>query len=184
MTYHISNFHAVKSSVVSAFSLSRTVAPLRKFGKYVSLPREQTPPRSRHPPGSRHPPQHSMLGQGYVFTGMCDSVHGGSASVHAGIPPHPGADTPGADTPWKQTPPGSRHPLEADIPLEQTPPQEQTPPRADTPLEQTSPREQTPPPPKQSMLGDTVNAQAVRIILECNLVYFNYLKLDIVLKPT
>ena len=28
MTYHISNFHVVKSSVVSAFSLSRRVAPL------------------------------------------------------------------------------------------------------------------------------------------------------------
>ena len=28
MTYHISNFHVVKSSVVSAFSLSRKVAPL------------------------------------------------------------------------------------------------------------------------------------------------------------
>ena len=32
-----------------------------------------------------------------------------------------------------------------------------------------TPREQTPPP-AQSMLGDTVNAQAVRIRLECNLV--------------
>ena len=36
------------------------------------------------------------------------------------------------------------------------------------------PQEQTPPqsrhPPLQSMVGDTVNAQAVRILLECNLV--------------
>ena len=46
----------------------------------------------------------------------------------------------GADTPREQTPPGSRHP-----------------------------REQTPPP-AQSMLGDMVNARAVRILLECNLV--------------
>ena len=38
--------------------------------------------------------------------------------------------------------------------------------RADTPWEQTPPREQTPP----SMLGDTVNTRAVRILLECNLV--------------
>ena len=32
------------------------------------------------------------------------------------------------------------------------------------------------PPPAQSMLGGTVNARAVRILLECNLViyYFNY----------
>ena len=44
-------------------------------------------------------PQRSC-GQGYVFTRVCNSVHGGgSASVHAGIPP-PGADIP----------PGSRHP--------------------------------------------------------------------------
>ena len=49
---------------------------------------------------------------------------GGSASVHAGIPP------------GEQTPPQSRHP-----PQEQTPP---SPPRTDTP------REQTPPPRKQT----------------------------------
>ena len=45
------------------------------------------------------------LGQGNVFTGICDSVYRGvAASVHAGIP-SPGVDTPqsrhlpGADTP-------------------------------------------------------------------------------------
>ena len=33
-------------------------------------------------------PPATKLGQGYVFTGVCDSVHRGvSASVHAGIPP-------------------------------------------------------------------------------------------------
>ena len=89
-------------------------------------------------------PPATKLGQGYVFTGVCDSVNRGmSASVHAGIHP-PGADTPlplGADTPQ------SRH-----TPWEQTPPQEQTPPGSDTP----SPREQTPsrsdtsPPPEQT----------------------------------
>ena len=33
-------------------------------------------------------PPATKLGQGYIFTGVCDSVHGGggSASVHAGIP--------------------------------------------------------------------------------------------------
>ena len=51
--------------------------------------------------------------------------------------------------------PRSRHPPGADPP-------EQTPPAADT-----HPLEQTPP---WSMLGDTVNARAVRILLECNLV--------------
>ena len=33
-------------------------------------------------------PAATKLGQGNAFTGVCDSVHGGgSASVHAGIPP-------------------------------------------------------------------------------------------------
>ena len=42
----------------------------------------------------------------------------------------------------------------------------------DTPLlpEQTSPWADSRQPPLQSMLGDTVNARAVRILLECNLV--------------
>ena len=47
----------------------------------------------------------------YIFTGICDSVNrGGSASVHAGMPP------PGADPPRSRLPP----------PREQTPPPEQT----------------------------------------------------------
>ena len=57
-------------------------------------------------------PQRSC-GQGYVFTRVCNSVHRGSASVHAGIPPggtHP--PPPEAHTPPKHppgsTPPGSR----------------------------------------------------------------------------
>ena len=63
-------------------------------------------------------PPATKLGQGYVFTGICDSVRRGvSASVHAGIHPqsrHPyGADTPWEQTPSEQTPPppppGSRH---------------------------------------------------------------------------
>ena len=94
----------------------------------------------------------------------------GSASVHAGIPPPLGADTPPASRsrhlPWEQTPPpGSRHPQEQTLPEADTPPcpPEQTPPGADTPGSRH--------PPPQSMLGDTVNARAVRILLECNLVY-------------
>ena len=81
-------------------------------------------------------PSATKLGQGYIFTGVCDSVHrGGSASVHAGIPhtPPPG---PGRHPPRTRYPPGPG----------------------------------TPPPPEQSILGDTVNEQAVCILLECNLV--------------
>ena len=120
-------------------------------------------------------PPATKLGQGYVFTGMCDSVHRGrwvSASVHAGIPPqppgsrHPRSRHPStADTPHSRHPPGSRHPPE------------QTPPRADTPPSRHPSRADLLPPrsrhpPAQSMLGDTVNARAVRILLECNLVIF------------
>ena len=56
-------------------------------------------------------PAATKLGQGSVFTGVCDSVHRGrrmSASVHAGIPP----------------PPRSRPPSGAGPPA---PPREQTP---------------------------------------------------------
>ena len=49
---------------------------------------------------------------------------GGSASVHAGIPPGP--DTPLEQTPWEQTPPRSRPPRSR-------PPQELTPPRSRPP---------------------------------------------------
>ena len=64
-------------------------------------------------------PPATKLGQGNVFTGMCDSVHRG------GLPQCMlGYHSPGAD-----------------------------------------------PPPEQSMLGDTVNARAICILLECNLVW-------------
>ena len=66
-------------------------------------------------------------------------------------------------------PPMSRHPPNgAEIP--HPTPQEQTPPWDQVPhWEQTTPLEQTPPLAK-CMLGNTVNARAVRILLECNLV--------------
>ena len=74
-------------------------------------------------------PQRSC-GQGYVFTRVCDSVHGvggwgGSASVHAGIPTREADPSPEADPPPKQTP------READPPPKQAlPPQEAGPPPA------------------------------------------------------
>ena len=93
-------------------------------------------------------PPATKLGQGYVFTGVCDSVHwgGGSASVNAGIPP----------TPQKQTPPPrSRH--RSRHPPSRIPPGAGTPPGSRHPL-------------PQSMLGDMVITRAVCILLECNLV--------------
>ena len=92
---------------------------------------------------------------------------GVSASVHAGIPHPPGADTPLEQTPpeqtspqeqippWEQTPPiDQTHNLGADTPQSSQPPplpradtpQEQTPPRADTPPGSRHPPDQTPPP--------------------------------------
>ena len=70
---------------------------------------------------------------------------------------------PGTDTP------GSRHPQDQTLPPDQTPPgtKHPPPPGPDTP--HSSP-DQTPSPLEQSMLRDTVNLQAVRILLECNLV--------------
>ena len=69
-------------------------------------------------------------GQGNIFTPVCHLFcsQGGSASVHAGIPPLE-QTPPRADThPWGQTPPEQTH-----TPWEQTPPL----PGADPPGKQT-----------------------------------------------
>ena len=72
-------------------------------------------------------PPATKLGQGYIFTGICDSVHsGGFASVHAGMPPL-GPGPPGPGTPGTRHPPRTRH---------------------------HPSRDQAPPPPEQSILGD------------------------------
>ena len=42
------------------------------------------------------------LGQGNIFAPVCHSVHGGSASVHAGIPP-PQQTPPGPGTPLRSS---------------------------------------------------------------------------------
>ena len=72
-------------------------------------------------------PAATKLGQGNVFTSVCDSVHGGgSASVHAGMPAPPGLETPpGPEAPLGPgRPPQTRQtpPLGPD-----TPPGKQTP---------------------------------------------------------
>ena len=103
-------------------------------------------------------PAATKLGQGNVFTGVCDSVHrGGLPQCMLGYhhPPEqttpPGPDPPGADTPR------SRHPQD-----QSPPPWEQT------PLEQTPPLGADPPP--GSRLRHTVNERPVHILLECILV--------------
>ena len=100
----------------------------------------------------------TKLGQNYVYTRVCDSVHrGGSAPLHAGI--HPRAR-------GRHPPPGSRHSPS---------------PRTRNPSEQTPPRTRHPPgtrhshppgadPPAQCILGDMGNKRTARILLESNLV--------------
>ena len=88
-------------------------------------------------------PAATKLGQGNVFTGVCDSVNRGvSASVHAGIHP-PGSRHPLEQTPpsrhrptWSRHPPSSRHPHQSRHPQgADTPLGADTPfPGADTPL--------------------------------------------------
>ena len=100
-------------------------------------------------------PPATKLGQGNVFTGVCESVHRG------GVPDTPPG--PGTPSPWDQVPPEPGTP-----PGPGTPPRDQVhpPPRDQVHTHQ----DQVHPPPPQSMLRDTVNTRAVRILLECNLV--------------
>ena len=117
-------------------------------------------------------PPATKLGQGYVFTGVCDSVHGGGEYLTRYTPPGPGPPGPG-------TPPLDQvHPQTRCIPLDQVHPRDHVhpPDQVHPPWDQGPPRPGTPPgnrytPPAQSMLGDTVNARAVRILLECILVF-------------
>ena len=96
-------------------------------------------------------PAATKLGQGNVFTGVCDSVHrgGGRVARHPRTrhtPPRSRHHPPGADTPSDQanpprpgtplgadSPPRSRHPPGANTPLGADTPPDQAPPGADTP---------------------------------------------------
>ena len=121
-------------------------------------------------------PLSTKLGQGYIFTGVCDSVHRGIClSACWDTTPSPGTrHPPGAGTPRDQAPPGpgtpqTRHPPGPGTPRTRHPPDQAPPWTRHPPL--------TRHPPVQSMLGDTVKARAVRILLECNLVYNCFVRL-------
>ena len=113
--------------------------------------------------GTQLLPPTNKVCEGYVFTPVCHSVHGGSVCPSAC---------------WNTTPATrGRHPLgpEADPPGAEadtiTWDQRQTPPpgpEADTLQEQTPPGSGHPP--MQCMLGDTGNKRVVRILLEYILV--------------
>ena len=115
-------------------------------------PRADIPPQQTttaadgtHPSGmhSCYRPQRSC-GQGNIFTPVCHSVHrGGSASMHAGIPP-PLDQTP----PWDQAaPPRIRPP-----PRDQADPPQIRPPLGPgrPPRTRQTPPDQTPPPQDQA----------------------------------
>ena len=96
----------------------------------------------------------------YLHLSVGQSVHRADVCLCACCDTHPpGADTPlGADTPKDQTPP-----------IADTP-EDQTPTRADTHGSRHPPGADTPP--VHCMLGDLGNKRAVRVLLECILVYF------------
>ena len=100
------------------------------------------------------------LGKGNIFTPFCHSVHtGGLPQCMLGYPPGTRHTTPlGPDTP----PPGTMCPPQDHAPPgTMHPPQNYAPPWDHAPPDYAPPRDQ----------GDTVNARAARILLECNLVF-------------
>ena len=124
------------------------------------------------------------LGQGNIFTPVCHSVHRGvclSACWDTTPPPPPQDEAHPQD---QAQPTGTRHPLGPD-----THPQGQdTHPPPPSPWDQTPPPGPgTPPPgpgtPPPRDQADTVNARAVRILLECNLVFVVILS-ETVLAPS
>ena len=121
-------------------------------------------------------PQRSC-GQGNVFTGVCLSTGGVSASVHAGMPYPPDGEPPPLDG-EPPPPPGMENPPpDGEPPLDGEPP----PPGMENPAPDGEPPppwdgDQPPPPgmenpPLVSRLQQTVYERPVRILLECILVY-------------
>ena len=94
-------------------------------------------------------PPATKLGQGYVFTAVCDSVNRGGGGTSC--PPR--ADTPHPHPPIAEPPPPEQTPLGAEALPQSRPPRsrhppEQTPPGADTPLGADPPPKQNHPPPR------------------------------------
>ena len=108
----------------------------------------------------RHQKCKTKLGQGNVFTGICDSVHRGGVCLSACL------DTPGSRHPPEQTPPRPDPPDQKPYQSRHHPPRSRHhPPRLAPP----------PPPAGRSRLWHTVNEWPVRILLECILVLKNLL---------
>ena len=86
-------------------------------------------------------PAATKLGQSNIFTGICDSVHGGGSLPQCilGYTPPPRADPPSRHPP-EQTPPQSRHPPEQTPPGSRHPPGAHPPREADSGIRSTSGR--------------------------------------------
>ena len=128
-------------------------------------PRPGTPPRTRYSPqGPGTPPPGPGTPPRTRYTPW-DQVHPPQDQVH---PPGPGTPPRPGNPPQPGTPPGPGTP-----PQDQAhPPGPGKPPRIrHTPKTRYTPQTRYTHP-AQSMLGDTVNARAVRILLECILVCF------------
>ena len=121
-------------------------------------------------------PPSTKLGQGYVFTGVCDSVHRGSTWPGT---PRDQVHPPGTRcTPRTRYNPGTRStPRPGTPPRTRYTPQDQVHPPSDQlhPSGPDTPLRTRYTPLAQSMLGDTVNVRAERILLEWNLVLFKIL---------
>ena len=124
-------------------------------------------------------PAATKLGQGNVFTGVCDSVHGGVGVARRHPPgrevPLAKKHPPGKEIPpWQGGTPLARRPPCQGDPWQGDPPGRETPLARRTPGKETPPGRETPPagrhPPLGSRLRDTVNERPVRILLECILV--------------
>ena len=88
----------------------------------------------------------TKLGQGYIFTGVCDSVHGGGGGLpQCMLGYHPNQQ---GGSPWQGDPP----PGKADPPGKETPSLAR---QTHYPARRLHPRQGDPP--AQRMLGDTVN---------------------------
>ena len=108
----------------------------------------------------------SFCSQGGVYLSACSGTIPQSRHMprNRHIPPR--AETPREQTQNQRRPPGSRHPPGEDLPPRADTPHSRYPPGGDNPRTDIP----HPPPLPQSILGYTVNARAVCILLECNLV--------------
>ena len=129
---------------------------------------------------SHHPtiylPAATKLGQGNVFTGVCDSVHRGVCLSACWDTTSPDQAPPGPDTPQtRHQPPGPGTPQPDTTPLDQKPPRPGTP-QPGTPPDQTPPGPGTPPGPDTPQEADaSIRSMSGQYASYWNAFLFEYL---------